>query len=32
MFSNKFIQATKEYCTFDNHVNAPLMRKVFYQQ
>lgn len=30
MFSNKFIQATKEYCTFDNHVNAPLMRKVFY--
>ena len=32
MFSNKFIQATKDYCTFDNHINAPLMRKTFYVQ
>lgn len=32
MFSNKFIQATEKYCTYNNHVNAPLLRKTFYVQ
>ncbi len=29
MFSKKFFAATKEYCTFEKHVNAPYMRKEF---
>lgn len=27
MFPNNFISATKEYCTFEKHVNAPYIRK-----
>lgn len=30
MLSNKFISATKEYCTFEKHVAAPYMRKSFF--
>lgn len=29
MFSNKFIKATENYCTYEKHVNAPLFRKIF---
>lgn len=29
MFSEKFIAATREYCTFEMHVPAPYMRKTF---
>ena len=29
MFSNKFVSATSNYCTFSNNVNAPYMRKTF---
>lgn len=29
MLSNKFVSATKEYCTFLNHINAPYLRKTF---
>ena len=29
MFSEKFVAATKEYCTFEKHIAAPYMRKTF---
>jgi len=29
MFSSKFISGTKEYCTFEKHVNAPYLRRSF---
>lgn len=29
MFSERFVAATKEYCTFEKHIAAPYMRKTF---
>lgn len=30
MFPSNFISATKDYCTFEHHVNAPYIRKTIY--
>lgn len=29
MISNKFIKATKDYCTYEKNVSAPYIRKTF---
>jgi len=29
IFSERFIAATHDYCTYQNHINAPLLRKEF---